>query len=87
MLNQGRQNKGLVLARHERDFEAAGETTLDPREWLAALRADDGESQRDRRAAIAHCLSGTEGWRAAATRAGGAFAGGSAATGLIGRKE
>ena len=76
-----------MLARHERDFEAAGETALEPREWLAALRRPDSVSDKARRAAIAHCLSGTEGWQAAATEAGGAFAQGTRETGLIGGKD
>jgi len=76
-----------VLARHEKDFAVAEETTLDPIEWLAALRAGDAGANRARRAAIAHILSGMEGWRAAADRAGGAFAEGKGETGLTEGKD
>jgi hypothetical protein len=71
-----------VLARHEKEFDAAGEASLDPVEWLTAVSASDSAASKARRAAIAHCLSGDKGWRAAADKAGGAFAEGAAETGL-----
>lgn len=76
-----------MLARHEKEFDAAGEASLDPVEWLSALRAGDAAASKARRAAIAHCLSGDKGWRAAADKAGGAFAEGKNETGLTGGKE
>ena len=64
----------MGLARHEGEFEAAGEASLDVRELLDALRRPVTAKLASRSAAIADCLAGTEGWRDAANRLGGAFA-------------
>ena len=75
------------MSRHEKEFDVAGDACLDPVEWLAALREGNVAASKARRAAIAHCLSGHEGWRAAAAEAGGAFAEGAKETGLTVGKE
>ena len=64
----------MDLARHEGEFEAAGEAKLDLDELLGALRRPTGSKAGNRREAIANCLSASEGWRDAATKLGGAFA-------------
>jgi hypothetical protein len=75
------------LARHEGDFEAAAETSLEMGELLRALQGADSACDRERQAAIACLLSASEGWRKAAKRLGGAFAEGGTKTGLTGDKE
>ncbi len=77
----------MGLARHESDFTAAGEAKLELDELLAALKRPSSSVASSRSAAIAHCLSGSEGWRDAAARVGGAFAAIDPATGLTSGKE
>lgn len=77
----------MGLARHESDFEAAAEARLDLGELLGALRQPVAGKTEGRRQAIAHILSGSDGWRDAAARVGGAFASIDPATGLTGDKE
>ena len=63
------------MARHEKDFEAAGEAELPRREALslsAAHRASGEASSRED--ALACFLSAEDGWVEAARRLGGAFA-------------
>jgi hypothetical protein len=61
------------LARYERDFRSAAEAPLTLNE-LVALLGDAGADARSRDDAIACYLSGSEGWRDAVKRLGGAFA-------------
>ena len=63
------------MARHEKDFEAAGETELPRSEALSlsAARRADGEAA-SREDALACFLSAEDGWLEAARRLGGAFA-------------
>ena len=75
------------MARHEGEFEAAAETSLEMGELLRALARTESVADRERQAAIACLLSASEGWRAAAQRLGGAFAEGSRKAGLTGGKE
>jgi len=77
----------MDLARHEGEFEAAGEAKLDLDELLGALRRPIAAKAGNRREAIANCLSASEGWRDAAAKLGGAFATLGGATGLTGGKE
>ncbi len=77
----------MGLARHESDFEAAAEARLDLDELLGALRRPTVGTCESRREAIARCLSGSDGWRDAATSLGGAFATLSKTTGLTDGKE
>ena len=77
----------MGLARHESDFEAVAEARLDLDELLGALRRPTSAKTVGRREAIAHILSGSDGWRDAATRVGGAFASLDPATGLTDGKE
>src|SRR5215218_2844579 len=66
--------KGAVLARHEGNFRKNAEAPLSLTELKALLDkggADDCASRED---AIACYLSGSEGWRDAVKRLGGAFA-------------
>ena len=77
----------MGLARHESDFEAAAEARLDLDELLGALRQSGGSKSAGRREAIAHILSGSDGWRDAAAQVGGAFAALDPATGLTSGKE
>lgn len=75
------------MAKHEGEFEAATETSLDMAEMLRALRqAGSGDSGR-RQAAIACLLSASEGWRKAAKQLGGAFADAAQKTGLTDEQE
>ncbi len=62
------------MARHEGEFEAAAETSLDTGELLRALARTDKAADRERQAAIACLLSASEGWRDAVDRLGGTFA-------------
>ena len=77
----------MGLARHESEFEAAGEAKLDLDELLGALRRTDKAKAGNRREAIARCLSASEGWRDAAAKLGGAFATLGETTGLTDGKE
>jgi hypothetical protein len=75
------------LARHEGEFEAAAETSLEMAELLRALTRTDSASDRERHAAIACLLSASEGWRDAVGRLGGAFAENGTKTGLTDGKD
>ena len=77
----------MGLARHESEFESAGEARLDPDELLDALRSGPARAASKRRDAIARCLSASEGWRDAAAKLGGAFATLGTGTGLMDDKE
>ena len=68
------------MARHEGEFKAAAETSLETEELVRALSRAESAGDRERQAAIACLLSASEGWRKAATRLGGAFAEGKAKT-------
>jgi len=61
------------LARYERDFRSAAEAPLTLNE-LVALLGNAGADARSREDAIACYLSGSDGWRDAVKRLGGAFA-------------
>ena len=76
--------KGIVLARHESDFQAAADGPLGLEELLALLGDTEADEGRDRRRAIACYLSASEGWTEAVQRLGGAFA--AEGTGLRDRK-
>ncbi len=75
------------MARHEGEFEAAAETSLELEELLRALESAESAADRDRQAAIACLLSASEGWREAVDRLGGAFADGGTPTGLTDGKD
>ena len=75
------------MARHEGEFEAAAETSLEMGELLRALRRTDKLADRERQAAIACLLSASEGWRDAVDRLGGAFAEVVRQRGLTGGKD
>ena len=75
------------MARHEGEFEAAAETSLEMGELLQALRRADSAAARERQEAIACLLSASEGWRDAAERLNGAFAEEKNVTGLTDGKE
>ena len=75
------------MARHEADFKAAAETSLEMEELLRALQSAESASDRERQAAIACLLSASEGWREAVGRLGGAFADGGTKTGLTDGKD
>jgi hypothetical protein len=75
------------LARHEGEFEAAAETSLEMGELLRALARAESANDRERQAAIACLLSASEGWRNAAKRLGGAFAEGGTKAGLTDGKD
>ncbi len=75
------------MARHEGEFEAAAETSLELEELLRALRQSDSAPDRERQAAIACLLSASEGWRDAVGRLGGAFAEGLKQAGLTDGKD
>ena len=75
------------MARHEGEFKAAAETSLEMEELLRTLAQADSASDRDRQAAIACLLSASEGWRDAAQRLRGAFAAGGTKTGLTDGKD
>jgi hypothetical protein len=61
------------LARHETNFDAAGEAKLSPREALSLTRAPDGAAP-SREDALVRFLSAAEGWVDAARALDGAFA-------------
>jgi hypothetical protein len=75
------------LARHEGEFEAAAETSLEMGELLRVLAHAESASLRERQQAIACLLSASEGWREAAERLRGAFAEGGTAAGLTDGKD
>ena len=75
------------MARHEGEFKAAAETSLEMAELLRALASADSASDRERQQAIACLLSASEGWRDAVARVRGAFAEGAAKTGLTDGKD
>jgi hypothetical protein len=75
------------LARHEGEFEAAAETSLEMGELLRALQGAGSASDRERQAAIACLLSASKGWRDAVARLGGAFAEQGTKTGLTDGKD
>jgi hypothetical protein len=75
------------LARHEGEFEAAAETSLEMGELLRALQSAESASDRERQAAIACLLSASEGWREAVGRLRGAFAEDAARSGLTDGKD
>jgi len=75
------------LARHEGEFKAAAETSLEMGELLRALARADSAAAKDRQAAIACLLSASEGWRDAAERLRGAFAEDPPKTGLTNGKD
>lgn len=75
------------MARHENDFEAAAETTVDVDELLDVLRLTAAGKLSNRSKAIANCLSAGEGWRDSAAELGGAFAALTDGTGLTGGKD
>ncbi|MCY7270798.1 MAG: hypothetical protein LH485_01895 [Sphingomonas bacterium] len=77
----------MNLARHQGEFKAAAEATVDVDELLGALGRPPGPKAANRREAIANCLSAGEGWRDSAARLGGAFASLGKATGLTDGKE
>jgi hypothetical protein len=61
------------LARHETEFDAAGEAKLSPGEALSLARGTDGAAP-SREDALARFLSAGEGWVDAARALNGAFA-------------
>jgi len=75
------------LARHEGEFQAAAETSLELDELLRALQSAESAADRDRQAAIACLLSASEGWREAVVRLSGAFAEGATRSGLTDGKD
>ncbi len=75
------------MARHEGEFEAAAETSLEMGELLRVLAHAESASLRERQQAIACLLSASEGWREAAERLRGAFAAGATRSGLTGGKD
>ena len=77
----------MNLARHEGEFKAAAEASVDVNELLGALRRPLAPTAGNRREAIANCLSASEGWRDSAAKLGGAFATLGRATGLTDGKE
>jgi hypothetical protein len=63
------------LARHEKDFDAAGEAQLPPREALSLSAARGADHDPANRVdALARFLSAEDGWIEAARRLDGAFA-------------
>ena len=63
------------MAKHETNFEAAGEAQLTPRETLSLPTARrGGAAPPSREDALARFLSAAEGWDEAARRLDGAFA-------------
>ena len=76
-------SKGASLSRFERNFGVDADAPLSLDELLTML--GDGGDERSREDAIACYLSGSEGWRDAVKRLGGAFA--EEARGLTERKS
>ena len=62
------------MARFDGKFTAAGESTIDAAELLAALGAQASTSPSERKEAIIRYLSASDGWRDAREMLGGAFA-------------
>ena len=62
------------MARHERNIADAGAEPLSIAELLEILDATDGSSANARQLAVAHYLSGADGWQHAVKQLGGAFA-------------
>ena len=62
------------MARHEKDFRVDAEAPLNLNELLSLLGQGTEPRDRSREDAIACYLSGSEGWREAMKRLGGAFA-------------
>jgi len=77
----------LVLAKHEGDFQAAAEISLEMGELLRAITGPVSDDVRAKQEAIACCLSASEGWRDAAAQLGGAFASGAGSAGLTAGKD
>ena len=75
------------MARHEGDFKAVAETSLEMAELLRALESAESVAERERQAAIACLLSASEGWRDAVGQLGGAFAEVVRQRGLTGGKD
>ena len=75
------------MARHEGEFEAAAETSLEMGELLRALRRTESAAARERQQAMACLLSASEGWRDAVERLNGAFAEEPTMTGLTDGKD
>ena len=66
------------MARHESDFGAKAREPLSLNELIELLGHGAGIDERSREDAIACYLSGSDGWRDAVKRLGGAFADGEA---------
>jgi hypothetical protein len=66
------------LARHESDFGAKAQEPLSLNDLLDLLGENAGIEDRSREDAIACYLSGSDGWKDAVKRLGGAFADGAA---------
>ena len=62
------------MARHERNIADAGAEPLSTAELLEILDATDRLCGNARQLAVAHYLSGAEGWQLAVEQLGGAFA-------------
>ena len=62
------------MARYDGKLTAAGESTIDAAELLAALGAQPAVSPCERQEAIIRYLSASEGWHDAVSLLGGAFA-------------
>ena len=62
------------MARYERNIADAAAEPLSIDELLAILDATDRPSAAVRQAAVAHYLSGAEGWQQVVGQLGGAFA-------------
>jgi hypothetical protein len=86
-LNQRQKTRAGGLARHEGEFEAAAETSLEMGELLRALRRTESAAVRERQQAMACLLSASEGWRDAVERLNGAFAEEPTVTGLTDGKD
>ncbi len=62
------------MARFEKDFVAAAEAGVEASELIRALRPAREDDSNARCRAMAHLLSGKDGWEGAAKTLGGAFA-------------
>ena len=74
------------MARFDGKLTAAGESTIDAAELLAALGAQATVSRDERTEAIIRYLSASEGWRDARDLLGGAFADGAGTPPDAGKK-
>jgi hypothetical protein len=63
-----------MLARHEPQFQAGGESQLSLSELLSLLGELKDDADRERQDAIACYLSASDGWTEAVQRLDGAFA-------------